>query len=96
MLFVAIVTLSSRNFYKPATMNAPVLEEKGEINLGVSVGNGADVTASYAITDFLAVSSRFTTNATLTYEVSNFDSTQKFTAKNHNYELALGYYNNTN
>ncbi len=96
LLFSVIVTLSSCNLYKPAMMNAPVLEEKGEINLGVSTGNGTDVTASYAITDYLAVSSRFTTNANLTYEVTTFDTTQKFTAKNYNYELALGYFNAKN
>lgn len=96
LLCSVIVTLSSCNFYKPAMINAPILEEKGELNLGVSVGNGTDLTASYAITDYLAVSSRFTTNANLTYEVTTFDSTQKFTAKNHNYELALGYFNANN
>ncbi|MFT6166752.1 MAG: hypothetical protein ACJASF_001445 [Vicingaceae bacterium] len=48
VLFVAIVPLSSCNFYKPAMMNAPVLEEKVELTLGVSAGNGTDVAASYA------------------------------------------------
>tara|TARA_R110002111_G_scaffold106394_1_gene164749 strand:- start:530 stop:1210 length:681 start_codon:yes stop_codon:yes gene_type:complete len=76
-------------------MNAPVLEEKGELNLGVSAGNGTDVTASYAITDYLAVSSRFTSNLNLDFEVT-FDSSQSFTAKNHNYEVALGYFNANN
>ncbi len=96
LLILSAATLSSCNFYKPAMINAPVLEEKGEVQLGISIGNGTDFTASYAITDHIAVSSRFTSNANLSYEATRFDSVITFDATNHNYELAIGYYNANN
>ena len=94
VLFCAIVTLSSCNFYKPAVINAPIFKERGEIELGVSVGNGTDITAGYSITDHIAVSGRFTSNINLDSETSVGDSViSEFSAPNYNYEFAVGYFN---
>ncbi len=94
LLFSVLVTLSSCNFYKPAMIHAPVIEEKGELNLGVSTGNGTDVAASYAITNHLAVTSSFTSNWNITSTTTTpAGEEQKFIAKNFKYDAAIGYFN---
>lgn len=96
LLFSIIVTLSSCNFYKPAMINAPILEERGEAEVGVSIGNGTNITASYAIGRHLAVSGRFTSFSNINYEITSTDTTVfEFNAPNYNYELAVGYFNAT-
>lgn len=94
ILALSIVTLSSCNFYKPAMINAPVLEEKGELNLGISAGNGTDVTASYSITNHLAVSASLTSNLNVsTTTTSSTGEESTFNANNLKYDVALGYFN---
>ena len=94
LLLTAIVTLSSCNFYKPAVINAPVFEERGEAELGVSVGNGTDITAAFAITDHIALSGRYTSNINLNSEITvNDTAVSDFDAPNYNYEFAVGYFN---
>ena len=87
--------ISSCTFYKPTVMNAPILEEKGELNVGVSAGNSFDFNASYTITDHFAVIANAGNSYNITYTLDTgfTGTTEKFKFKNYKYEMAGAYYN---
>lgn len=90
---IILLGLSSCNFYKPTVINAPVLEEKGEINVGVSVGSSSDFNLSYSATDHIAVIAKAGTSYTQELSVDNGTGTEKiYEFNNNHYEGAIGYY----
>lgn len=97
LIALLFASLCSCNFYKPTLINAPVLEEKGQLEVGVSIGSSADAIVSYAITDNIAIMGSAGTSGTLEVEINTTPpgSTEKYTFENNKYEGAVGYYKNT-
>lgn len=93
LLVFFIVTLSSCSFYKPSVINTPILEKKGDVNVGFATINGTNVNASYAFTNHFAISSSFTCNIYASLLNANTNSFENVKTINNKYEFALGYFN---
>lgn len=92
---IILFALSSCRFYKSTSLNAPVLQEKGEINLGISSISSTDLNASYAITDNIAVMGSYGNTYSIESETTDQNGDKiKDNLKNNKYEGGLGYYSN--
>lgn len=86
---LVMVSLSSCRFYKSTSINAPILEEKGDLEVTTSFISSLDFKASYAITDHIAVIGAHGNNFTST---STRDSVE-VKSRNNRTDLGLGFYN---
>ena len=83
-----IFCISSCSVYTPNVLNTPMLREKGDASISAHLGNGANLQASYALsnnigllTNFMAVNSEV--------DVDNGDNRK---GKGSLYEIGLGYF----
>lgn len=93
LLFV--VTLSSCNFYKPGLVNTPLLENKLDGNIGVSLGRTFGAQASFSPIENIGIMASYS-NAMPVSETRDIDSDGEGeivnTFSNQQYEFGLGYY----
>ncbi len=94
LLFVLSI-LSSCNFYKPGLINTPLLENKLDGNIGVSLGRTFGAQASFSPIESVGIMASYT-NAMPVNEMRDVDNNGEEeivnTFSNQQYEFGLGYY----
>jgi len=94
LLFISLISffISSCTFYKPTVLTTPVVQQKGELILGGSIGSTADGFLLYSPIQNLAImaeaGSSYTISSTTT--VNGEEVTNE--VGNFNYEFSAGYY----
>ncbi len=87
--------LSSCVFYKPAKINSPMLQNKGDGHIAASIGTGTNVNASYSPLENLVLIGNYHNafNSVENYidPVSALE-TELFNYKNQQFEFGIGYY----
>lgn len=94
LALITIVWLTSSCspiYYEPSSHNVPLMEQKGDLNIGASANlilNKGEVQASYAITDYVGVITNYMIKKYLTEnDISDIRTTQMF-------EAGVGFFHN--
>jgi hypothetical protein len=95
-LLIFSILFSSCAFYKPAKVNSPLLQEKGDGDVSINIGTGANVNVSFSPLNHVVLIGNYNNayNTTLsTVNPTTGASTTIFNYTNSQFEVGGGYYN---
>jgi hypothetical protein len=87
------IIASSCSFYKPLTLTAPVLEEKGELHVGGNLGSSADAYLVYSPLKYLFTKVQYGSSYSITYDSEQNGVQESIKVRNNSFEAGIGYYN---
>jgi hypothetical protein len=96
LLLVFPILLSSCAFYKPAKVNSPLLQEKGDGDISLSIGTGANVNVSYSPLNHIVLMGNYNNAYNTTASSENTTTraqTTYYDYKNSQFEVGAGFYN---
>jgi hypothetical protein len=96
LLLIFPILLSSCAFYKPAKVNTPLLQEKGDGDISINLGTGANVNVSYSPINHIVLMGNYNNAYKSTGgSISSNTGSQKaqWDFSNRQFEAGIGFYN---